>query len=132
MPTRPCAGPTPGRSCPTRQLVTARPGAKQPACCFGCQRERQRAKDARRPLRRTGAEQQRRRAAVAEHVAVHGYVCPGCPPYGNHPHFADPVTNPLTAEHVIAVGAGGPEDGPLRVLCRSGNSALGATVRRSP
>jgi hypothetical protein len=126
MPTRPCGGPAPGRPCPTRQLVTARPGAKQPACCPACGTARQRAKDARRPERRTYGEQQRRRAAVAEHIARCGYVCPGCPPYGNHPHHADPVANPLTAEHLVPVGAGGSEDGPLSVLCRRGNSAKGA------
>jgi hypothetical protein len=71
-------------------------------------------------------ERRRRAAVVANHIQLHGYVCPGCPLSDGQPHQADPDSNPLTADHYIAVGAGGPEDGPLRVMCRRGNSARGA------
>jgi hypothetical protein len=126
---RPCAGPAPRTPCPTRALVPARRDSG-PACCPPCQRARHRAKDARRPQRHTYAETQRRARTVAEHVARYGQVCPGCPPSGWRPHPADPQRNPLTADHLHPPGAGYPEHGPLRVMCRKGNSTLGATVRR--
>ena len=66
------------------------------------------------------AERKRRAAAVAAHVAVSGWWCPG---YGEH--RAHP-SNDLTAAHVVSVVNGG-GDGPLRVLCRSENSRLGAS-----
>jgi hypothetical protein len=69
---------------------------------------------------------------VEEWVRVHGYVCPGCPISGWQWHVADRITNPLTADHVVSVAEGGAEDGPLRVMCHRGNSALGATARRNP
>jgi hypothetical protein len=90
-----------------------------------------------RPRRRPGytaAERTRRAAVVANHVQNHGYVCPGCPLSDSTPHIADPDTNPLTADHLIPVGPPhfGPEDGPLRVMCRAGNSSLGGRNRRNP
>jgi hypothetical protein len=73
------------------------------------------------------AQERRRRArVVANHIELHGYVCPGCPLSEGRPHQADPDSNPLTADHYIPVGQGGPEEGPLRVMCRRGNSARGA------
>jgi 5-methylcytosine-specific restriction endonuclease McrA len=38
----------------------------------------------------------------------------------------------LTADHVVPVAAGGPEDGPLTVLCRGCNSAKGASLPQPP
>lgn len=63
----------------------------------------------------TYAERARRRAAVDAHVAACGHVCPG---WRRRPH---PSTD-LTADHITPLSAGGREDGPLRVLCRSCNS----------
>jgi hypothetical protein len=80
----------------------------------------QRTKDARRPARRSHAEQERRRAAVASHVERYGWLCPG---HGGHPPHP---SADLTADHIWQVADGGPEDGPLRVLCRPANSARGA------
>jgi 5-methylcytosine-specific restriction protein A len=60
------------------------------------------------------AETQRRAETVAAWRAVHGDRCPG---WRRPPHAA----SDLTADHVDAVGAGGREDGPLSVLCRSCN-----------
>lgn len=103
----------PLRSC----LTCGTPGAG--TRCRKCKAAHQRAKDAKRPLRRTHAEQQRRRQAVADHVAVHGWLCPGDETHASHP------CDDLTADHIMPVAAGGREDGPLRVLCRSRNSARG-------
>lgn len=67
----------------------------------------------------THAEKQRRAAAVAEHIERHGSICPG---YKRTPHYSED----LTAHHVVPVGAGGAQDGPLAVLCRGCNSRAGA------
>jgi hypothetical protein len=53
---------------------------------------------------------------VAAWIEQYGLVCPG---WGRDPHPAAK----LTADHDWPVGAGGPEDGPLGVLCASCNSA---------
>lgn len=79
-----------------------------------------RAKRGRRPY--TPREQARRAAAVAEHVARNGEWCPG---WGSRPTHTAPRAT-LTADHVTPVAAGGLEEGPLAVLCRSCNSAKGA------
>lgn len=76
-----------------------------------------RAKRERRP--RIASEDDRRAAAVAEHRRVHGDWCPG---WQCEPH---PSTD-LTADHPVAVGAGGDEGQTLAVLCRSCNGAKGA------
>jgi 5-methylcytosine-specific restriction enzyme A len=107
-----------------RNLTTG--GPYQRARCAAHQALAERRKRARRPAD-DHTERQRRARAVAAHVAAHGYVCLDCP-YYQRTHPADPVDNPLTADHVIPVGAGGPEGGPLRVLCRRGNSSRGARV----
>jgi 5-methylcytosine-specific restriction enzyme A len=73
----------------------------------------------RRPYSR--AELDRRAAAVAEWIAQRGYWCPG---WGVPEHQAAD----LTADHVIAVAAGGPEDGPLTVLCRACNGRKGSSA----
>jgi len=111
MPLRPCLGSS-----------VARPGhvlVQDANRCPACGRAVQRAKDARRPARLSRAEQTRRRAAVTAHVTARGWVCPG------YQRPAHPSTD-LTADHVAAVAAGGPESGPLQVLCRRCNSARGA------
>ena len=125
MPTRPCAGPAPGLPCPTRQLLPARPGAKTAARCCYCRTQWQKTKDARRPDRRSYAEQERRRRTVATWIAEHGYQCPGIPgQVAPHP------SHDLTAEHVDPVAITRNERGPLAVLCRPCNSKLGAALAK--
>jgi len=93
------------RRCPTHRLAEGR------------------AKQARRPDF-DHAERQRRARLVHQHIEAYGLVCPG---WRRPPHPVDPAAgNRLTADHVWAVAAGGPEDGPLQVLCRKCNSARGA------
>jgi len=65
------------------------------------------------------AERKRRADAVAEHIATRGYWCPG---WAVPEHQA----TDLTADHITPVAAGGPEDGPLAVLCRPCNGRKGA------
>jgi hypothetical protein len=119
-----CGGPSTDGTlpCPTAALVHARPGSGTAARCPTCRRQWQQAKDARRPERRTHAEQQRRHQAVAAHVAVHGWWCLGLEGYDHQAH----PTQDLTAHHVAAVGAGGSEHGRLVAICRSLNSEIGA------
>ncbi len=88
--------------------------------CASCQSERER----RRPQRptnltRTTAERKRRAAVVNAHRLRFGEWCPGWdrPPHGVRP------PNLLTADHVVAVAAGGDPRGPLEVLCRVCNGA---------
>jgi hypothetical protein len=90
--------------------------------CRDCEANRDRAKHARRPDARSYAEQERRRRLVADHRARVGDWCPGLDQHPAHP-CAD-----LVADHVIEVAAGGPEAGPLRVLCRSENSRRSANL----
>ncbi|MFD4258225.1 hypothetical protein ACFWR9_11490 [Streptomyces sp. NPDC058534] len=75
----------------------------------------------------TRRERIRRADAVRAHVEQFGWVCPG---WQRDSH---PAEN-LTADHVVAVGAGGREDGELRVLCRACNSTRGSSMAdtRSP
>jgi hypothetical protein len=84
------------------------------------ERERQRtsAKRQRRPAA-DQAERARRAAVVDEWVRTRGYVCPG---WRREPH----ASVDLTADHVVAVAAGGREDGELGVLCRACNGSKGA------
>lgn len=92
--------------------------------CADHERARQQAKDAKRPTRRSHAEQQRRRQQVTDY--------PQCAVCG--------ATENLSAEHffpvAIAVAQGVPveeaEAGPLITLCVPCNSRRGATVRRNP
>ena len=88
--------------------------------CADCQRDRDRAKRARRPDLDDAAERKRRRQLVADHRARVGDWCPGL---GDHP--AHPCAD-LVADHIIEVAAGGLASGPLRVLCRSENSRRSA------
>lgn len=110
MPSRPCAGPAPGQPCPTRQLIPVQRGSKTAARCPSCRILWQQAKDGRRPMRRTYAEQQRR----AQQVQAQPW-CSNCG-----------ATTDLTGEHLIPVAQGGNENGPLTTLCRSCNSKRGA------
>jgi 5-methylcytosine-specific restriction protein A len=71
---------------------------------------------------RTHTETERRRRLVADHRATIGDWCPGLDQHPAHPS-AD-----LVADHVVEVGAGGLESGPLRVLCRAENSRRSARV----
>jgi 5-methylcytosine-specific restriction enzyme A len=96
--------------------------------CQRCQRDRERAKSARRPEYKTAAETRRRREAVAAHRAQVGDWCPGVPELHRPAH----PSAKLTADHVVEVAAGGPEGGPLVVRCGPCNSARSANVRRSP
>lgn len=73
-----------------------------------------RRKRAKRPY--TSTEQQRRKATVDAHRALHGDWCPG---WRRAPHDA----TDLTADHIQPVAAGGMENGPLAVLCRRCNGA---------
>ena len=75
------------------------------------------AKRARRP--RIASEDARRAAAVAAHRSTHGDWCPG---WGRDAH----PCKDLTADHPVAVAAGGSEHQALAVLCRSCNAAKGA------
>lgn len=83
--------------------------------CAYHQRIKQQAKDAKRPDRRTYAEQERRREQVRAQ--------PWCSVCG--------ATEDLTAGHLQDVAVTGREDGPLTTLCRHHNSSSGATVRRT-
>jgi 5-methylcytosine-specific restriction enzyme A len=94
--------------------------------CPRCKGEAERRKNATRPGERTYAEQQRRRRTVAAHRATVGDWCPGVPELGRPAH---PATN-LSADHIVEVAVGGPEDGPLVVRCVPCNSARSAGVRR--
>lgn len=85
---------------------------------------------------KTFAEKRRRAAFVAEYRKTWGDWCPG---WRRPEHYVDHATNPITADHVTAVAAGGAEDGPLQALCRSCNSTKKdgrprgrVTVRRTP
>jgi HNH endonuclease len=106
----------PPRICPgcRRRVVgkcatcdAARPAAKQ----------KPKAKDPTYGLR----ERNRRSDTVAAWVAMHGWVCPG---WQRPEHPAEE----LAADHIIARRLGGPQDGPLQVLCKSCNSAKGANL----
>jgi len=69
----------------------------------------------------TSAERRRRKQVVDAWRARYGERCPG---WGEPAHGTDP-TNPLTADHVVAVALGASEDGPLSVLCRRCNGRKG-------
>lgn len=64
------------------------------------------------------------KAAIAAHVAEHGYVCPG---WQREPH---PSTD-LTADHGIPLAVGGdPLPAQVTILCRGCNGRKGTTLRR--
>lgn len=66
-------------------------------------------------------ERNRRSDTVTAWVTMHGWVCPGWQ-RPEHP------AKDLAADHIIARRLGGPQDGPLQVLCRGCNSAKGASL----
>lgn len=68
------------------------------------------------------AEIVRRREAVNAWRERYGESCPG---WAHHPPHPVLPPNILTADHDHPVAAGGAEDGPLAVRCRSCNSARG-------
>ena len=119
--TRLCAEP----GCPNR----IRDG-RTPRRCAIHQRPHQQRADARRPQRRTHQAITSNAALVAEHRLNHGDWCLGLP-VGPAAHAAHPCAD-LVADHIDPVAWTHDEFGPRRVLCRSANSKLGATVRRSP
>jgi len=89
--------------------------------CTDCKRQRDRAKQQRRPdLHADAHERERRRRVVADHRAIVGDWCPGWERRLAHPS-AD-----LTADHVKEVARGGRPDGRLVVRCRSCNAARSA------
>jgi 5-methylcytosine-specific restriction protein A len=92
-------------------------GLRCPAHARVYERGRTRAKRTVRPY--TGAERDRRAAAVRDWVARHGAWCPGTRGRGWH----SVAVADLTAEHRLAVAAGGDEAQPLTVLCRPCNSS---------
>jgi 5-methylcytosine-specific restriction endonuclease McrA len=65
------------------------------------------------------------RRLIAAHVGQYGWTCPG-----DGPHHAPHATSDLTCDHIVALSDGGsPFDrSNLRILCRSWNSSLGATL----
>lgn len=71
-----------------------------------------------------------RKIMIEEHVALHGYTCPGLGTTRHPAHPAHPVTNPLTIDHIQPV-AEQKGSGPLRVLCRNCNSYLGGVLGAS-
>lgn len=69
--------------------------------------------------RSTAAWTEQSRQLIADHVARHGWWCPG---FGDHdPHESDD----LTTHHVASLALHG-ETGEHVVLCRAENSRLGA------
>lgn len=102
---------------PCLDCGTLAPSTRCTACARPRERARTQAKRQRRPY--TSTEQRRRADTVSAWRAQHGNTCPGW----RRP--AHPAAD-LTADHLDPVGAGGREDGPLTVLCRSCNSRKAA------
>jgi hypothetical protein len=95
--------------------------------CRPCATNRERAKAAKRPDRKSNAAKVSNAQLVSDHRATVGDWCPGWERQPAHPS-AD-----LVADHVIEVAAGGDELHARRVVrCRSCNSARSANVRRNP
>jgi hypothetical protein len=90
--------------------------------------ESRRDRDARDALRRPSlwAERKQNAALVHDWVTVHGWLCPGDGP-DHVAHYVAP--GQLTADHLHPIILGGARvGGPMRVLCKSRNSALGARL----
>jgi 5-methylcytosine-specific restriction enzyme A len=110
----------PGNSqgpCPDRAVVDGPP--RGTTRCPKCKQQREQIATARRPTRRSYAEQERRKRAVAEWVELNGWVCPGfeTPP---HPSLD------LTADHIVEVAVNRNEGGELQVLCQACNTRKSA------
>lgn len=116
-PLRPCLG-LPGQPCAT--LTT---GRRCPSCSTPLERARTQAKREARPY--TAAERRRRAKAVALWRREYGDLCPG---YADDPPHEATPDNPLTADHIQAVAAGGLEQGDLAILCRKHNSIKGTKI----
>jgi 5-methylcytosine-specific restriction protein A len=113
MTKRPCLG-LPGKEC---GRLTEHPSSRCPEHRRAKDRDKLADKRRRRP--RIASEDLRRARVVAAHRATVGDWCPG---WGRDPH----PNNDLTADHPVAVAAGGAEGQALDVLCRSCNGAKGA------
>lgn len=74
----------------------------------------------------TGAERRRRRAACEAHAAVHGLWCPG---WGVESHAVSRFSQ-LSADHLWPLAYGGPQNGPLQVLCGACNTRRRYMPRR--
>lgn len=116
MPLRPCLG------LPDEQCGRFVEGTRCADHAAAVERGRTQAKRERRPY--TNVERQRRAAAVSAHRAEFGDWCPG---WGVPAH----ASIDLTADHVDPVAAGGDEDGPLAVLCRTCNGRKGKGARHT-
>jgi hypothetical protein len=125
-----CLGPRPQGSarCPTGALVPATGAARCDACC------RAAAAELAQPRPRDHADRAEGDALLRAWRAAHGSICPGCPPSGWEPHAVNEQANPLTVDHNPSLAlAGLPSPGSAtvaypgkRVMCRAGNSSLGA------
>lgn len=68
-----------------------------------------------------------RRILLDDHIARHGWICPGATDLDHEPH---PSTD-LTADHIIPTSEGGTHAlDNLRVLCRRMNTSKGGSNRR--
>jgi hypothetical protein len=120
-----------GIPCPGQQLIPAR-WPRCPACQLRWRRLDDAEQNTRRPTYRSQAEIERRRRAVAAHVALYGWVCLGDAVHPAH------RTCSLTADHVPSVAeqvargvlAEVAEAGPLKVACQRRNSQRGGQVAR--
>ena len=105
---------------PLKQCLDCGKLSRGPRCPDHTRQRAARQTQAKREVRPyTYAEKERRAASVRAHVAEFGWVCPG---YGVPAH---PSTD-LTADHPVAVAAGGSEAQVHVVMCRSCNSRKGA------
>lgn len=108
--------PTPCIDCGTAQLHGAR--------CVLCTRSHDRRRRSSPAARGYDATYRRARAAVlAAEPWCHADPC-------RYPDTAGTYVNPLAADHVIPLAAGG-YGGPLVPMCRSDNSAKGARITGS-
>jgi 5-methylcytosine-specific restriction protein A len=110
---RPCLGST---LHPMNHTLTSNRNGRCDPCTRLIVNATTRGKRRRRPY--TEAIRKRRAEAVQAWRADHGDICPG---WQRQPH----QSTDLTADHPVPVGAGGDEDAPLAVLCRSCNSRKG-------
>jgi hypothetical protein len=126
MASRLCAGPSPQTPCPTGAIVHARPASGTAARCPTCKAEHEAGRRQRRPY--DHAERLEHERIIAAHVALHGWTCSGCVHSAGKPH----PSSDLTVDHTErAVAHGGQRvGGGKRVVCRPGNSAAGANIRR--
>ncbi len=138
---RMCPGPG-SKPCPCRPpcRVEVKRGARggwQTPRCPECKRGYEQVRRERRPLRSTPEEIERRHGAVQQHVATYGWVCLGDDgAEANDAGHRSHACMDLTADHITPVGLGSTADeravlerGPLRVMCRSRNSQLGALAK---